>query len=142
MSIETYRGFVYPWEIDHVGHMNVQFYVRKYDEASWHFLLQLGLGPRWLEENHRGMVALEQQIRYQREVLAGTCLKIETTLLEIAEKTIRYVHRMVDCESSEPVSEMELLIIQIDTNLRKSTPLPVEVLERGRGWLEAAEAGS
>jgi len=25
---------VYPWNIDHVGHMNVQFYVGKFDEAS------------------------------------------------------------------------------------------------------------
>jgi acyl-CoA thioester hydrolase len=140
MSIETYRGFVYPWEIDHVGHMNVQFYVRKYDEASWHFLLQLGLGPKWLEEHHRGMVALEQKIRYQREVLAGTCLKIETTLLEIAEKTMRYVHRMVDCEASAPVSEMELLIIQIDTDRRKSVALPANVVERGREWLKKAES--
>ena len=24
---ETYRGFVYPWEMDHIGHMNVRFYV-------------------------------------------------------------------------------------------------------------------
>ena len=35
--IETQRGVVYPWVIDHVGHMNVQFYTARFDEASWQF---------------------------------------------------------------------------------------------------------
>ena len=25
-ALETYRGVVYPWQLDHIGHMNVQFY--------------------------------------------------------------------------------------------------------------------
>jgi acyl-CoA thioester hydrolase len=57
---ETYRGFVYPWTADHLGHMNVQFYVGRFDEASWHFLAQLGLPPRLLEKQRRSFVAAEQ----------------------------------------------------------------------------------
>ena len=41
-SIETYRGVVYPWSIDHVGHMNVASYTARFDEATWHFLGELG----------------------------------------------------------------------------------------------------
>jgi acyl-CoA thioesterase FadM len=33
----TYRGAVYPWHCDHVGHMNVKWYVGKFDEATWQF---------------------------------------------------------------------------------------------------------
>ena len=33
MSLLTYRGTVYPWHCDHVGHMNVMWYVGKFDEA-------------------------------------------------------------------------------------------------------------
>lgn len=43
--IPTYRGFAYPWQVDHVGHMNVQFYTARFDEASWQFLAALGLTP-------------------------------------------------------------------------------------------------
>jgi hypothetical protein len=25
-EIETYRGVVYPWQLDHMDHMNVQFF--------------------------------------------------------------------------------------------------------------------
>jgi len=31
----TYRGIVYPWHCDHMGHMNVMWYVAKFDEATW-----------------------------------------------------------------------------------------------------------
>src|SRR6185295_20168046 len=31
----TYRGAVYPWHCDHMGHMNVMWYVGKFDEANW-----------------------------------------------------------------------------------------------------------
>jgi len=142
MGTETYRGFVYPWEMDHVGHMNVQFYVRRFDEASWHFLSHLGLGPTYLRENQRGVVALEQTIRYRREVLAGSLLVITTELREIAEKTLRYAHEMADAETGETVAEMELLVLQIDTERRKSVPLPETVREKGRAWLAgSAEPG-
>jgi len=31
----TYRGTVYPWHLDQVGHMNVQHYVGMFDQATW-----------------------------------------------------------------------------------------------------------
>jgi hypothetical protein len=41
----TYRGTVYPWQCDHVGHMNIMWYVGKFDEANWNFLARPGLTP-------------------------------------------------------------------------------------------------
>lgn len=32
-KLVTYVGTVYPWQCDHVGHMNVMWYVGKFDEA-------------------------------------------------------------------------------------------------------------
>jgi len=34
MTMEvTYRGTVYPWHCDHVGHLNRMWYAGKFDEA-------------------------------------------------------------------------------------------------------------
>jgi acyl-CoA thioester hydrolase len=30
----TYKGTVYPWQCDHIGHMNIMRYVSKFDEAN------------------------------------------------------------------------------------------------------------
>ena len=63
----TYRGTVYPWQCDHIGHMNVMWYVGKFDEATWHLFAQIGLTPSYLRESGRGMAAVQQNISYKRE---------------------------------------------------------------------------
>ena len=42
----TYRGMVYPWQCDHMGHMNVMHYVGKFDEAAWNLFYRPGRDQR------------------------------------------------------------------------------------------------
>ena len=128
--IETYRGFVYPWVVDHVGHMNVQFYTARFDEATWQFLAQLGLTPSFLKRNQRGAVAVDQHTQYKREVLAGSLLHVTTELLALGRTSIRFVHRMYDSETDEEVATTELVGVYFDTAIRASTPLPASVHRR------------
>ena len=93
-QVETHRGVVYPWMIDHVGHMNVQFYTARFDEATWQFLAQLGLTPSFLKRNHRSAVAVEQRTQYKRELIAGALIHITTELVSLGRSSIRFLHRM------------------------------------------------
>ncbi len=138
-TFETYRGFVYPWCIDHVGHMNVQSYVGRFDEASWHFVARLGLTPRFLAARQCALVALDQRIAYRREVLQGTLLEVRSTLCEARTKTLRYQHRMLDSECGHEVAQMELLVGYLDKLSRRTTPLPEVVLARARAALAPAD---
>ena len=122
--VETYRGFVYPWAIDHVGHMNVQFYTARFDEATWQFLARLGLTPSFLARNGRGAVAADQRTQYKREVLASTLLHATTELLAIGTKSLRFVHRMYDSVTGEEVASTELVGVYFDTVRRVSAELP------------------
>ena len=123
----TYKGAVYPWHCDHMGHMNVMWYVGKFDEATWAYFASLGLTPAKLRDNARGMAALEQNLTYKREVLPGDTLEIYTSTVEIKDKTVRFNHEMIDCETGEVVSICELLAVHMDTNARKAIALPKEV---------------
>jgi len=116
--------------------MNVQFYTGRFDEASWHFLANLGLTPGFLKDNQRGLVALEQRSKYMQEVLVGSLLDIQTELLEIKSKTIRYQHYMRNSESGEDVATMELIIAYIDTVARKATPLPDLAIKRAKAMMD------
>ncbi len=138
--METYRGFVYPQCIDHMGHMNVQSYVARFDEASWHFLARLGLTPSFLAAQQRGLVALDQRIHYRREVLAGSLLDIGTSLVEVNGKTIRYCHIMKNSETAEEVSSMNLLVAYLDLTTRRTAPLPAVVRARARAVLRPLNA--
>ncbi len=38
-----------------MGHMNVMWYVSKFDEATWHVFASLGLTPSFLRQHDRGI---------------------------------------------------------------------------------------
>ena len=134
-SLETYRGVVYPWSIDHVGHMNVASYTARFDEATWHFLAALGLTPGFLKANGRSAVAADQKTQYKREVLSGSLLHVTTELRAIGAKSLRFVHHMYDSETNEEVAVTELVGVYFDIGRRVSVELPDIVRERATGML-------
>lgn len=134
-SMETYRGVVYPWSIDHMGHMNVASYTARFDEATWHFLANLGLTPSFLKESGRGAVAADQKTQYKREVLAGTLLHISSELRELGRKSIHFVHRMYDSETNEEVATTELVGVYFDIEQRESIELPDFVRDRAKSLI-------
>ena len=81
MSWVTYKGAVYPWQCDHIGHMNVMWYVGKFDEANWNFLATLGLTPTYFAEQHRGMAAVGTgQLGYPRPHRPSLALRVSWVL--------------------------------------------------------------
>jgi acyl-CoA thioester hydrolase len=125
----TYRGTVYPWHCDHMGHMNVMWYVGKFDEATWNLFAGFGLTPHWLREQGRGMVAVEQRLLYKAELHAGDVLSVHSSVLEVRDKTIRFLHEMRKLDG-QVAATTELTGVHLDTVVRRSVPLPAEVRER------------
>lgn len=123
----TYRGTVYPWHCDHMGHMNVMWYVGKFDEATWQFFNLLGMTPAFLRTAGRGMAAVDQHISYMRELHAGDIVTVRTQLLECREKSIRFVHEMSHDTDGQVVARTTLKGVHIDTATRKSCPLPESI---------------
>ncbi|MGO9686260.1 MAG: acyl-CoA thioesterase [Beijerinckiaceae bacterium] len=119
-SIITYRGAVYPWHCDHVGHMNVMWYVGKFDEATWQFFNALGLTPQYLRTARRGMAAVDQHISYIQELHAGDVVTVRTTLIGFKEKSVQFVHEMTNDEANEVVARTTLKAVHLDTEQRRS----------------------
>ena len=83
----TYQATIPKDYLDEMGHMNVMWYVSKFDEANWNFLAALGLTPTYFAEQHRGMAAVQQNIAYKRELFAGNIVEVRSRALEIALET-------------------------------------------------------
>ena len=130
--IETYRGAIYPWHCDHMGHMNVMWYVGKFDEATWNLFACMGVTIAFLKENRRGMAAVQQNITYKRELHAGETVIVRSTFLEVREKLARFVHEMRNAVTGEIAAICVLTGVHIDSHTRKSCPFPAEIVERGR----------
>lgn len=137
-SILTARSVVYPWHCDHMGHMNVMWYVGKFDEATWHLFTLLGLTPTFFREHNRGMAAIQQDITYRRELHAGDVITIYSRVLEVREKVIRFSHEMHNEETGEMAATTTITGIHLDTQLRKSCPFPLAVIERAQEIREAS----
>ncbi len=114
----TYRGVVYPWQCDHMGHMNVMRYMSKFDEAAWNVFAEIGVTQAYIKASSRGMAAVQINISYKRELMAGETIDIGSRLLEVRDKLIRFSHEMRT--DGETAAIAELTAVHLDRAARKS----------------------
>jgi acyl-CoA thioester hydrolase len=119
--------------------MNIMWYVGKFDEANWNFFAALGLTPRYLREQNRGMAAVQQNISYKRELLAGDIVEVRSRVLEVREKSLRFFHEMWNIDAGELAASCELTAVHMDRRERKAMPFPEAV--RDMALADLAEAG-
>jgi acyl-CoA thioester hydrolase len=126
----TAVGTVYPWHCDHMGHMNVMHYVGRFDEATWQLFHRLGLTPAWLREHGRGMAAVEQHLRYQRELLPGDVFEIRSRVLAVSAKSMRFAHEMRRAGEETVAATCELTGVHLDTRARRAVAFDEAIAAR------------
>ncbi len=131
----TYRGTVQRWHCDHMDHMNVMWYVGKFDEATWNLFAGLGITAAYLSRDN-GMAAVQQNIAYKRELMVGDVVTVTSRVLEIREKLIRFEHEMRNGATGEVAAVCELTALHTDRATRRSCPFPPAI----RAAAEAALA--
>jgi acyl-CoA thioester hydrolase len=128
----TYRGVVYPWQCDHMGHMNVMWYTGKFDEATWNFFAALGITPGYIRDSNNGIAGVQQNISYKMELAPGDPLVVRTSVLEVRPKVIRILHEMFNEEKDGLAATSELTVVHISLLTRKACPYPDVVQEKAR----------
>ena len=139
-SLVTYRGAVYPSQCDHMGHMNVAWYVAKFDEATWQLFAAIGLTPSRLRTESMGMAGVEQHIEYKRELYAGDVVTVSSTILEVKDKAIRFAHEMTNDETGEVAARTVLVAVHLDTATRRARALPSDVRDRAYSMIDGQQA--
>ena len=129
-QVLSYRGVVYPWHCDQMGHMNVMWYTGKFDEATWNLFAELGLTQAYLAANGRGMAAVEQTTRYLRELVAGDTVTITSRLVEVREKVLRFEHAMVRTTDGTLAATSAITGVHLDTALRKACAFEEDIRRR------------
>lgn len=129
-SVQTYQGTIYPWHCDHMGHMNVMYYVGKFDEATWNFFSLAGLKGKNMRDEDKGVVAVEQKTYYQKELLAGDIITIHSHVIEFADKSIKFRHEMRNAETGDVAAITILTGLYFDKMERKAISLPFDVRQK------------
>ena len=126
-SLLTYRGTVHQWHCDHMGHMNVMWYVGKFDEATWNLAAMMGMTAQYLKDAKRGMAAVDQRIAYRREALPGDVLTIRTAIIEVRQKSVRFVHEMRRGDLGDLLATMVVTGVHIDGVGRRATAFDKQI---------------
>ena len=112
-----------------MGHMNVMWYVGKFDEATWQLFTSIGLSPRRLRDEGIGLVAVEQRLEYKRELIAGDLLTIRSSVEEVREKALVLLHEMTNDETQQIAARTTITGVCIDMTTRKARPFPMDIRE-------------
>lgn len=88
------QGTVYPMDCDHMGHMNVAAYTRKFDEATWALWSSVGMSAVRMSSDKIGVAALESAMTYGKELFPGDTFIVRSRFVWLKTKTARFHHRL------------------------------------------------
>lgn len=126
----TYKGAVMTWECDSNGHMNVMYYINKYENAGRNFDLDLGLTSLLQEQKETvGMVVVEQKIQYLKEAFEDDLLYVMSELNAVGNKSITMTHKMYNGHTKEHIGTMNLVCVLFDKVNRVGLVLTPELKE-------------
>ncbi len=87
--LETYRGTVFRWEVDHNDHFTVAYYFARIADAGTALLGALGLGPTDAR-------TVDCYVRYQRELRVGDIMHVESAVIGVEPEGLLLGHKLFD----------------------------------------------
>ena len=131
---------VYPWDCDHLGHMNVKNYTGMFDQAAFHYQFALGLDFNAMAERGETTVDAQHTVRFVKEQLAGSLIVVDGALTKIGTKSFTCIYRMRNIETGDLAATNEIVSVHFDLNTRRSTELPGPLRARLEPFLVADPA--
>ena len=115
--------------VDYNGHMNVAFYVLAFDHATDAVLDRLDLGGEYRRRTGNSNFVVEGHVTYRREVHEGDELRFTTQVLGFDDKRLHLFHHMYSGPDDAVVATNEIMLVNVDMNRRRATPVPAAELE-------------
>lgn len=133
--MECFRGVIYPWDCDHLGHMNVKNYTGMFDQAAFHLQFALGLTPEALQQSRETAVDAQHTVRFIKEQLAGSLIVIEGALTNIGSKSFTCTYRMRNIETGDVAATTEIVSVYFSLENRSSMAIPEAIRARLQTFL-------
>lgn len=131
--VETFRGVVYPWLCDHMGHLTVPRYFEMFDVAAYH--LYHVLGEPTPGDGQFGLADVRHEIDYRHEARVGALLLIRSGVVATGRSSLRARHVMMDPDGQVVHAVLESTTVRLDLVARKSAPLTPAFTTRAADFL-------
>lgn len=136
-TIDTYRGYVSMQECDEMGHMNIQHYIGKTSDASFHYRVAIGMGFSHQRESGLGYVALEHHIRFHRELRTSDLVLVRSGTIEVRDKTMRTYQEMREIVDDRLAATFVVDVGCLDLKTRRLVPWPDETRAKAEALIVA-----
>lgn len=131
--IESCRGLVAAWEVDHVGHFTVAYYHQRIEDAGFTVLEALGLGPTYTRSESRGCPTTDCHVRYLHELRSGDIYHVQSGVLSVEETALVFGHKLFDSASGALCTTVTQRVAHVDL----ATGAPIALAAASRRAAEA-----
>jgi len=130
--IEVLRSGTNTWECDQMGHLNVRYYFARANQGLAMLALELGLSPSHLQREGLALRALDQHVRFMRELRPGSYYAIHAGVLAASSDRLHVYEEMRFAHKPEAAASMLSEVALVDVATGKTVPFAPSVLERAR----------
>ena len=121
---------VEPQWIDYNGHLNMAYYNVLFDRAVDEVYELLGLGLSYVEITKCSTFTAEVHVRYLRELLADTPVRVSFQLLGFDGKRMHYFERLIHADEGWLSATSENMALNVDMTVKKVAAFPDTVMAR------------
>jgi len=125
-GLETYRGVVYQWEVDHNDHLTVAYYFARLGDATLALLDSLGLPSDW---DARSWITVDCYVRYTRELRAGDIMRVVSAPIAVERDGFVAGHELIDAGTDAVTTTFEQRLRHVRPD---GTPAALAASERER----------
>ena len=115
---------------DLMGHMNIRWYFDLFAKSGRKFFKSHGLDEGYFRGGNFGVFALKHFIQYFAEVRVGQTVAIHARLIARSDKRFHFMLFMINETSIQLASTFEALITHADLKIRRSAPMPSQIVQK------------
>ena len=116
--------------LDIMGHMNIRWYFDLFARSGRKFFKAHGLDEDYFRGGKFGVFALKHFIQYFSEVRVGQAVAIHARLIARSDKRFHFMLFMINETTTQLASTFEALITHADLKIRRSAPMPAQIVQK------------
>ena len=117
--ITVYRNSVQSWEIDQMGHMNVQFYFEKALQGCVVLWNKLGINEKPVELGNTYLSLARAHIRFLKEQKPGAPFFFKLGIVQLGDTEVKLYLEMVETITQQPCAAFNFQFIWTSKPQRK-----------------------
>ena len=112
------------WDLDYDAKGSNQFKIGCVSDAATHLFTYCGADYNWRTKYNIGSAALDYSVRYFKKAPLGMAVTMYTNFTKIGNKSLKFIHHMVDDASGDIIMDIEIVAVLFDLEKRKAMIVP------------------